>query len=113
MMAPRRKGGPVGTVQPGVEPDRAARERARIRDAVFGHYGRACTCCGATEDLTIDHANGGGGEERRRGGLRGYRLYALLIATGFPDGFATMCNPCNGSKGDGPACRLHAERSPR
>jgi hypothetical protein len=88
----------------------ATSERAR-RDAaeaaVFGHYGRACTCCGATENLTIDHVNGGGKAHRRRLGVNGGRAFwAWLIAQGFPDGYQTMCTPCNQSKGAGAACRL-------
>ena len=42
--------------------DRNRREAARA--AVFDYYGRACACCDAADDLTIDHVNGGGAEHR-------------------------------------------------
>jgi hypothetical protein len=82
-------------------------EAAAARAAVFGYYGRACACCSATEDLTIDHVNGGGEEHRRKVGIgRGVNFYAWLVRRGFPDGFQTMCRRCNSSKSDGPACRI-------
>lgn len=106
------------TVSPNETPgwrERAALERARIRDAVFDYYGRVCVCldCGATENLTIDHVFGGGREHRRRLGLRwGSDFYAWLYRNNFPEGFQTMCNPCNLSKGTGTACRMHLSPSP-
>jgi len=30
-----------------------------------------------------------------------------LIKNGFPEGFQTLCRPCNGSKGDGDRCKLN------
>lgn len=85
--------------------------RARCRDQVFAHYGRSCACCGATEDLTIDHVNGDGAAHRlelfgrdRHG--TGWKFYRWLVDQGFPPGYQVMCKPCNSSKGDGPACRL-------
>lgn len=85
---------------------------ASLRTAVFDHYGWACTCCGSTKRLSIDHVNGDGREHREqlfgsnRGG-RTFGLYRWLIASGFPDGFQTLCKPCNGSKRDGERCRLN------
>jgi hypothetical protein len=82
-----------------------------LREAVFGHYGRACTCCESTEQLTIDHVDGSGGKHRAelfgRPRQAGYRFYAWLDANGFPDGFQTLCMPCNQSKGKGERCRRH------
>ena len=79
--------------------------RAAETTIVFAHYGAVCSCpgCGATDDLAIDHVNGDGAEHRRTFGVR---FHALLIAEGFPDGYQTMCRPCNTSKGEGQACQL-------
>lgn len=94
-----------------VNPERLqAREKnrnVRDREAVFGHYGLACACCGSTERLTIDHVNGGGDVHRAEIGTKGGSgMYRWLIANGFPAGFQTLCMPCNRSKSDGPSCRL-------
>jgi hypothetical protein len=89
----------------------AARERDRrwyesYKTQVFDHYGRACACCGATERLNIDHVNGDG--KRHREELKGSSkaFYHWLIVNGFPDGFQTLCAPCNVSKRNGPRCRI-------
>jgi len=91
------------------------RDSARLRDQVFGHYGRSCACCGTTENLSIDHVNGDGAghrEElfgRRHGG--GDQFYRWLVKNGFPAGFQTLCLPCNQSKQNGEQCRLkHIDR---
>jgi hypothetical protein len=76
-----------------------------IRKKVFGHYGLVCACCGTRENLTIDHVDGGGWEDRAKG-LYGRMLWLQLINNGFPEGFQTLCGPCNSSKSDGEACRL-------
>jgi hypothetical protein len=85
----------------------------RVQDAanqavLFGHYGTVCACpgCGATEDLTIDHVNGGGRAHRKRLRRYGSGFWRWLIAEGFPDGYQTLCAPCNVSKAGGPACRI-------
>lgn len=94
------------------------RERARhryndTRKAVFDHYGRVCACCGTVERLSIDHVMGDGKQHRQelfgsqRGGVDFYRW---LIDQGFPSGYQTLCRACNGSKRDGPGCRIHGER---
>ncbi len=94
-------------------PGRAASRRyaAKLRRAVFAHYGAACACCGATKRLTIDHVNGDGTEHRaglfRRRTTCGPDFYRGLIRQGFPPGFQTLCLPCNTSKAGGPACRLN------
>lgn len=78
---------------------------------VFGHYGRRCACCGAAERLTIDHVDGDGAEHRRELGSQGsWALYRWLVVNGFPPGFQTLCEPCNGSKGRRAACRIDHER---
>jgi hypothetical protein len=90
-----------------------SQHRERLRTAVFDHYGRVCMCpgCSATTGLTIDHVNGDGGEHReelfgnRRSG-NSRQMYRWLVNNGFPDGFQTLCLPCNSSKGKTGTCRL-------
>jgi hypothetical protein len=89
---------------------------ARIRAQVLAHYSPAdppsCACCGATDDLTIDHLDGDG--EYHRWLVLGpdtrsvVRFYAYLVREGFPDDppFQVMCLPCNSSKGAGDRCQL-------
>lgn len=84
------------------------------RDAVFAHYGAACACCGATDDLTIDHKAGDGAQHRQelfgdsqRCGAD--RFYVWLIRQGFPAAYQTLCRACNISKGRGGRCRLSHE----
>jgi hypothetical protein len=82
----------------------------RTREQVFDHYGRVCACCGATEDLNIDHLGGGGAKHRKAlfgsPNAAGDQFYRWLVREGFPPGFAVLCGPCNQSKGDGWWCRL-------
>jgi len=91
------------------------KSRARVRDRVLHHYGRVCACCGSTEDLTVDHVEGGGAEHReelfgRRRGTESTAFYRWLIENGFPEGFQALCRPCNSSKQNGAACRLRHAR---
>jgi hypothetical protein len=91
------------------------KRRARHRQQVFGHYGTVCACCGSAERLTIDHVDGDGREHREElfghgGRLAGWRFYAWLVSNGFPEGFQTLCMPCNVSKGKGERCRLDHRR---
>ena len=90
---------------------RAASEprRLRYRAQVLAHYGRECACCGTTDRLTIDHVNGDGGQHRAEIGNGTAALDTWLIRHGFPDGFQTLCLPCNQSKGTGQRCRLEHE----
>lgn len=96
---------------------RSAAKRARRaadRAAVLAHYGQVCACpgCGATDDLTIDHVNGGGEAHRAALGVRSSGFYAWLIGKGFPPGYQTLCAPCNQSKHDGRASRLDHSAPP-
>lgn len=95
---------------PEVARERVRRWEQRLRPTIFAHYGSTCACCGTTEDLTIDHIDGGGGAHRKElfGNSRkaGGRFYAWLIRNGFPAGYQTLCQPCNGSKREGERCRL-------
>jgi HNH endonuclease. len=76
------------------------RRRDRIRALVFDHYGRTCAHCGTSEDLQIDHVNEDGKAHREEVsyGRGGANFYVWLIANGFPDGFQTLCAPCNKTK---------------
>jgi hypothetical protein len=87
--------------------------RERLRKAVFDHYGRTCACpgCNATTNLTIDHVNGDGRAHRDglfagHGRAASSEMYRWLVKNGFPDGFQTLCGPCNASKAVTEACRL-------
>lgn len=81
-----------------------------LRTLVFNHYGWLCSCCGSAKNPTIDHVDGDGAEHREqltgRHGTGGVPVYRWLVRNGFPEGFQTLCRPCNRSKGTGPACRI-------
>jgi hypothetical protein len=80
-----------------------------VRETVFSHYGRVCACCGTTKKLTIDHVNGNGTAHRIAlfgRNSESLRMYKWIIQQGFPEDFQVLCDPCNKSKGKGPACRL-------
>jgi hypothetical protein len=98
---------------PGKSAEYAVAARERARAAVFAHYGKSCACCGAVENLNIDHVDGRGAEHRRElfGTARraGYPFYFWLIRQGFPGGFQTLCWPCNKSKETGERCVLDHE----
>jgi hypothetical protein len=97
--------------------DRSAERRATalMRAAVLAWYSPAwppaCACCGATEQLGIEHVNGDGKAQREAlfgvNSVSG-RFYRYLIENRFPDDppLQVHCLPCNSSKGDGAACRL-------
>ena len=92
----------------------ALREGARsyhreLRLAVLTRYGQICACCGGADDLTIDHIAGNGRQHRLEifgRDAAGYFFYEWLEAQGYPNGYQTLCRPCNISKADTPACRL-------
>jgi hypothetical protein len=85
---------------------RRCRRHAWRRRAILDHYGRACACCGATENLTVDHVNGGGNRHRAEIGHGSYALYRWLVVNCYPADFQILCRPCNQSKDDGPSCQL-------
>lgn len=104
-----------GSGTPGWKLEGDRRSRARVRDKVLDHYGRACACCGSTEDLTVDHVDGDGAQHRlelfgKPRGTESTGLYRWLAENGFPEGFQVQCRPCNSSKQGGPACRLSHAR---
>ncbi len=93
-------------VNPGAMAEYSRRLRKIYRTAVFDHYGRSCTCCGTTDNLTIDHINGDGKEHRKEIGRGAIVFHRWLIENDFPPGFQTMCSRCNTSKAKGDRCRL-------
>lgn len=94
--------------------DKAFHEKCRdeLLAAIFGHYGSACACCGDTGNLSIDHIDGSGAEHRANlaaagaTNVTGQAFYRWLVRNAFPDGYQTLCVPCNASKGIGEACGL-------
>jgi len=91
----------------GLESQRKYRDATR--SAVFAHYGTVCACCGSDQRLTIDHIDGTGNEHRRDlfgNRQAGVPFYTWLVTNGFPEGYQTLCRPCNTSKFTGGQCRL-------
>src|SRR5258708_19672191 len=93
--------------------------RARIKTAVFRHYGEECACCGSSENLTIDHVRGNGNEHMtrifaHRFVINGTGFLDWLVKNDFPvecgrgGGFQlqTFCYPCNRRHGTAEACPL-------
>lgn len=80
---------------------------ARNRAAILNHYGSRCVCCGATDELHIDH-HYGRAVQGRQTPASGIGLYNWLIANDFPPGFQVLCGPCNRSKGPGFICCIHS-----
>jgi hypothetical protein len=91
------------------------RRRDKIaHEAVLAHYSPVsppgCACCGVTENLSLDHADGDGADHREDlfGNARrtSRQLWRWLIEQGFPPGYQVLCIPCNSSKGRGEHCTL-------
>ena len=82
-----------------------ARTLARSKARVFAHYGTICACCGSADDLQIDHVDGYQ-SDGSAGPRSGSELYRWLVNNNFPDGFQTLCRPCNRNKASGPRCTL-------
>jgi 5-methylcytosine-specific restriction endonuclease McrA len=106
-------------VQANPEKYRARRQQYQqhLKEQVFGHYGWTCACCGSDDRISIDHIAGNGKEHRMElfgaGGpkVSSVRMHVWLVKNNFPEGFQTLCMPCNTSKHDGPACRINHERN--
>lgn len=99
----------------GILHKRAEERDAKIKDAVFMHYGGwVCACCGETmkEALQVDHTNNDGAEHRRATGCgTGIRFYKWLQASGYPPGFKIYCATCNTAKQiNGGVCPHEIER---
>ena len=74
---------------------------ARLRSEVLAAYGGKCECCGEAtiEFLCIDHVNGDGKQDRKRGRV-GRAMYLHLIREGFPkDRYRLLCHNCNMTRG--------------
>jgi hypothetical protein len=90
-------------------------EYAKQRGSVLDHYGRDCACCGAVEQLEVDHIGGGGNRHREEipGSVSGAHLYRWLIRQGFPHGFQVLCRSCNRHKAGNGRCWLdHSDGAP-
>jgi hypothetical protein len=78
------------------------RNRDRIRDEAFSHYGGyICSCCGETEKsfLTLDHIYNDGRWHRRGHGIKsGSSTYYWLKRNEWPSSFAVLCWNCNVGK---------------
>jgi hypothetical protein len=92
-----------------------AAQRKRLKDKIFDHYGRVCSCSGCGEArqefLTIDHINGGGKKHRQEIGGGGKKLHRWLIKNNFPKEFRTLCFNCNCARGHYGYCPHEKEHS--
>ena len=86
----------------------ARKVRDGLRAQVFARYGSSCACCGTTERLTIGRVSGDGRQRREElfGRGQAVAVYRWLVKNGLPDGFETLCRPCNRSRGGGTSCGL-------
>ena len=68
-----------------------------LRRTVYDHYGGKCACCGesAYNFLTIDHINGDGNRERKRGEA----FMRDIQRSGYPTDLQVLCYNCNCSRG--------------
>lgn len=68
--------------------------RRRQRSAAVAMLGSICARCGFDDirALQIDHVNGGGAQETRRGG---YQRMVARIARGMTEGYQLLCANCN------------------
>lgn len=74
-----------------------------VRDTVLNHYGAKCACCGESHRamLTLDHIAEDGQAHRSKikaGTNATKRVYADVIAQGFPPSFQILCLSCNMAK---------------
>ena len=96
-----------------------AARHARIKTAVFRHYGEECACCGSSENLTIDHVRGNGRQHMarifaHRFVWNGSGFLDWLVKHDFPVEcerggefeLQSLCYRCNTSKGTTEACRF-------
>jgi hypothetical protein len=66
--------------------------------AVFDAYGGPiCQCCGETtfDFLSLDHASGGGYQDRKLRKSTGLRFYQALKKADYPPGLRVLCYNCN------------------
>jgi hypothetical protein len=68
-------------------------KRRDNRLRILEHYGGQCVCCGqdGVQFLAIDHVEGDGAEQKRRGQPRsGDHLYKWIIKNNFPPDFQIL-----------------------
>lgn len=76
-----------------------------LRDEMFAAYGARCECCGEGRRpfLALDHAFGGGTQDRQKGGQRG--VLTRLKTAGWPKvGYRVLCHNCNAATIGGRMC---------
>lgn len=77
----------------------SARNRGNVKYSCMYHYSNGtmkCETCGTPDNLSIDHINDDGLEERKRlGNSGGYHFYLYLYHNGYPDGYRVLCRSCN------------------
>ena len=69
--------------------------RARLRAAVFRHYGDRCQRCGTTQHLGVHHINNDGRQLREAAKKRGTDFYIEIVGT-WPTDIEILCNVCHG-----------------
>ena len=94
------------------------RNKQKVRETVFNHYGKECVCCGERyEFLTLDHIDGNGGKHRKeispKGGYNrgGQVFYRWVIKNNFPNYLQALCWNCNLAKHIYGICPHQKERN--
>ena len=66
----------------------------KIKDLLFGMYGKSCSCCGFTDirALTLDHIKNNGADERKRLGEQG--VYRRAVEMYRPEEYRILCMNC-------------------
>ena len=97
----------------------AVREQVlNLKNQIYDHYGRECTCCGEkrTDFLTLDHILGDGAEHRKEIGSTNKKsnttaVHRWIVKNNFPSDFQVLCFNCNCSKGVGEYCIHKLEKT--
>lgn len=79
----------------------ARKQKAKLYELFFFHYGRACLCCGESDKrfLSIEHLNNDGAAHRRLlNGRSPDHIIRDLRKREWPSGYATLCFNCNMGK---------------
>jgi len=94
-----RKANPDKMVEYAVKNKGGARKRYSLqRQQMLDMYGRACNCCGESEErfLTLDHKRNDGNIERKKYGSSA--AYRLAIKAYQPHKYEVLCFNCNIAK---------------
>lgn len=92
--------------------EKRKKDRRALKQQVLDAYGATCVCCreATFEFLTLDHINGDGAAHRKvHGAGRSNKVYAELIAAGFPPGYRVLCFNCNSARGFYGYCPHHPD----